>query len=171
MGIIDFYSGYGAYHHNIVNKWIHIICIPLILYSFCGMADYYKVEISGFEVNIALLIFSFVYIYYMMLHMFAGFITASVSIIVHFYYVLPLIQQGDEATFSHLLAVHIFGWIAQFIGHGVFEGRKPALMDNLLQVFSAPLFVTMEVLFMLGYSPELEVACEKEILRKMPKKK
>ena len=65
--------------------------------------------------------------------MFAGFITASVSLIVHFYYVLPLIQKGDEATFSHLLAVHIFGWIAQFIGHGVFEGRKPALMDNLLQ--------------------------------------
>ena len=65
--------------------------------------------------------------------MFAGFITASVSLIVHFYYVLPLIQKGDDATFSHLLAVHIFGWIAQFIGHGVFEGRKPALMDNLLQ--------------------------------------
>ena len=46
MGIIDFYSGYGAYHHNIVNKWIHIICIPLILYSFCGLAEYYKVRIS-----------------------------------------------------------------------------------------------------------------------------
>jgi uncharacterized membrane protein YGL010W len=93
----------------------------------------FQVEISGYEVNIALIIFAIAYIYYMMLHMFAGFITASVSLIVHFYYVLPLIQKDDEATFSHLLAVHIFGWIAQFVGHGVFEGRKPALMDNLLQ--------------------------------------
>lgn len=24
-------------------------------------------------------------------------------------------------------------WIAQFIGHGAFEGRAPALLDNLLQ--------------------------------------
>ena len=29
--------------------------------------------------------------------------------------------------------VHAISWIAQFVGHGVFEGRKPALMDNLLQ--------------------------------------
>ena len=97
------------------------------------MKSNFQVEISGYEVNIALIIFAIAYIYYMMLHMFAGFITASVSLIVHFYYVLPLIQKDDEATFSHLLAVHIFGWIAQFVGHGVFEGRKPALMDNLLQ--------------------------------------
>ena len=32
-----------------------------------------------------------------------------------------------------IFTAHVIGWIAQFIGHGVFEGRKPALMDNLLQ--------------------------------------
>jgi len=52
--------------------------------------------------------------------------------------------------------VHLASWIAQFIGHGVFEGRAPALLDNLAQaVFLAPLFVWLEILFSMGYRPGL----------------
>lgn len=66
------------------------------------------------------------------------------------------------------IAVEIVAWIAQFIGHGVYEGRAPALFDNLLQALVlAPFFVFMELLFMLGYRPELQkrvnVAVEKAI--------
>lgn len=40
----------------------------------------------------------------------------------------------------------------QFVGHGKLEGRKPALLDNLVQAFFlAPLFVWYEVLFKLGF--------------------
>jgi uncharacterized membrane protein YGL010W len=53
--------------------------------------------------------------------------------------------------------VFVFSWIAQFVGHGKFEGRAPALLDNLVQaLFLAPFFVWMEVLFMLGYRPDLK---------------
>jgi uncharacterized membrane protein YGL010W len=31
------------------------------------------------------------------------------------------------------LGIQVFSWIAQFIGHGVFEKRSPALLDNLVQ--------------------------------------
>ena len=49
------------------------------------------------------------------------------------------------------LAVHVVCWILQFIGHGVFEGRAPALLDNLFQaLFMAPIFVLIEVLMSLG---------------------
>lgn len=66
--------------------------------------------------------------------------------------------------------VHVVSWIAQFIGHGVFEGRAPALLDNLVQaLFLAPFFVWMEILFFFGYRPELKarlnLAVEKEIAR------
>ena len=55
------------------------------------------------------------------------------------------------------LGVHISSWVAQFIGHGIFEGRAPALLDNLIQaIFLAPLFVWLEVLFYLGYRPDLK---------------
>jgi uncharacterized membrane protein YGL010W len=41
--------------------------------------------------------------------------------------------------------VHALSWIAQFTGHLVFEGRAPALFDNLLQALvQAPFFVWIE---------------------------
>ena len=33
----------------------------------------------------------------------------------------------------YALAIHITAWIMQFYGHGVHEGRKPSLLDNLFQ--------------------------------------
>ncbi|KAJ1569849.1 hypothetical protein HK096_000285, partial [Nowakowskiella sp. JEL0078] len=48
-------------------------------------------------------------------------------------------------------------WIMQFIGHGVYEGRAPALLDNLVgALVLAPLFVWIEILFNFGYRPKLE---------------
>lgn len=61
--------------------------------------------------------------------------------------------------------MHGLAWIAQFIGHGVFEHRAPALLDNLVQgeafiessrggivdqlaaLVLAPFFVHLEALF------------------------
>ncbi|KAI9890369.1 MAG: hypothetical protein M1814_004155 [Vezdaea aestivalis] len=68
------------------------------------------------------------------------------------------------------IGIHIVCWLAQFIGHGVFERRAPALIDNLVQaLFLAPFFVWMEILFFFGYRPELKKrldgAVEKEIAR------
>ena len=37
----------------------------------------------------------------------------------------------------------------------LFEGRKPALADNLFQIFVAPIFLAAEVFFALGYKPQL----------------
>jgi uncharacterized membrane protein YGL010W len=52
------------------------------------------------------------------------------------------------------------GWVIQLIGH-VYEGRKPALVDNFLQIFVAPIFLAAEVFFALGYKPALHDAVQK----------
>lgn len=58
---------------------------------------------------------------------------------------------GGDAWRSALVA-HLVSWVAQFYGHGVHEGRSPALLDNLFQaLFMAPLFVYMETLFFFGF--------------------
>lgn len=68
------------------------------------------------------------------------------------------------------IAVHIVSWIAQFVGHGKYEGRKPALLDNLVQaLFLAPLFVWYEILFKLGLykklQKEVEVGVEEQVAK------
>jgi len=72
--------------------------------------------------------------------------------------------QDAPATNQISIALHVVSWIAQFVGHGKFEGRAPALLDNLFQaVFLAPLFVWLELLFMVGYRPELKKRVDKAV--------
>ena len=55
--------------------------------------------------------------------------------------------------------LHATAWIAQFYGHGVHEGRAPALMDNIGFAGLAPFFVTFEFLnHVIGYKegPEMK---------------
>merc|ERR1719492_694670 len=79
------------------------------------------------------------------------FVNAGVSI-----YGLPFWQAA--------LAIHVVAWIIQFIGHGVFEGRAPALLDSWDQAFiTAPLFVLLEVLFFFGYRNTFYRECMKEV--------
>lgn len=68
------------------------------------------------------------------------------------------------------LGIFIMSWLAQFVGHGVFEGRAPALLDNLVQaLFLAPFFVWLEVLFWLGYRPELKARLDKAVSQEIAK--
>lgn len=62
---------------------------------------------------------------------------------------------GFSLAWKVVLAAQLFCWTGQFIGHGVFEKRAPALLDNISQAFlMAPFFVLLEVLQMFfGYEP------------------
>lgn len=76
--------------------------------------------------------------------------------------------------------LHAVSWVAQFLGHGLAEGRAPALLDNILggmyfisrpfvsakfpqAVVLAPFFVHLEILFGLGYRPEMHKHINNEI--------
>lgn len=66
------------------------------------------------------------------------------------------------------LGLFVTSWIAQFVGHGIFEGRAPALFDNLVQAFLlAPFFVWMEILFYFGYRPELKGRLDQAVTREI----
>jgi len=83
-------------------------------------------------------------------------------------YTLAHYDAGTVTTYA--LGVFVVCWILQFIGHGKFEGRAPALLDNLMQAFFlAPLFVWLELLFYFGYRQELQARVEKEVQKEIAK--
>jgi uncharacterized membrane protein YGL010W len=61
---------------------------------------------------------------------------------------------GPMQGWTWFAVLFVGGWILQLVGHG-FEGRKPALADNLFQIFVAPIFLAAEAFFALGYKPHL----------------
>ena len=77
---------------------------------------------------------------------------------------------GSYTTNVNAIAIHIVAWLAQFVGHGVYEGRAPALLDNLLQALVlAPFFVFMELLFKAGYRPELQKRVNESVEKEVKK--
>ncbi|KAK7060263.1 hypothetical protein VNI00_001028 [Paramarasmius palmivorus] len=164
---------YGAYHSNRINVIIHIICVPLILWSaqvmlcdaptpeFLPKIHYDFNEYLAFDLNIPA-IFSAAYIaYYFMLEPFAALLYVP-QLTISLLTATALSARPDHITIG--AAVHGVSWIAQFIGHGFAEKRAPALLDNLLgAVVLAPFFVHLEILFALGYRPEMHKRIKNDI--------
>jgi uncharacterized membrane protein YGL010W len=61
---------------------------------------------------------------------------------------------GSGLTWWLFAVLFVGGWVFQLVGHA-FEGRRPALMDNLFQAFIGPMFMMAEVLMMLGLRRDL----------------
>ncbi|KAJ9157911.1 DUF962-domain-containing protein [Pleurostoma richardsiae] len=168
---------YGAYHHNPVNVRIHMIFVPLILFSFFGFSANSGtiiplpswLTIPYLQLNLCT-IFSLMWGgLYVLLEPVAG--TALALICLGAAAVDNYLFSIAPWTFTkYALILHVFSWVAQFIGHGKFEGRAPALFDNIFQAFFlAPLFVWLELLFSLGYRAELQKRVEKAVAKEIEK--
>lgn len=70
----------------------------------------------------------------------------------------------SRSTYYFIAAVsQLLGWGTQFLGHGIFEGRRPALVDNMFQTLIAPLFVVLEAFFFFGLKSNLKKQVEKNL--------
>ncbi len=90
---------------------------------------------------------------YIKLDFFAGLVSAGLYVGCYFLGNYLYLQNGD--SHGRFVAVcQAAAWGGQFFGHWL-EGRKPALMDNLLLTLAAPMFVVLEVLMVFGYKRHL----------------
>jgi len=162
---------YGSYHHNPTNVAIHMTCIPILLMSGLLLATSSPtliplpdwLIIKDLPPNLGTfgcIIYATVYI---LMEPVAGGILAPILLGYTAFANHLTKLYGTTATYW-ALGIHITSWIAQFIGHGVYEGRAPALLDNLVQaIILAPFFVWMEMLFYFGYRPELKGRLHKAV--------
>ncbi len=150
---------YAAYHQDARNKATHFIGVPVIVLSlFIPLAWLRVGDVSAGMVLAVVLI-----VYYLLLD-----VPLALAMLVVFALLAWVGQQiamlGAAAGWSWFAGLFIGGWILQLVGH-VFEGRKPALADNLFQIFVAPIFLAAEVFFALGYKPGLHSAVQSRALR------
>jgi len=154
---------YGSYHHNQVNVAIHIICVPLILMTSLFLASNSPsldlpsyLTVSNLPLNLGTGFAVLYSLLYILMEPVAGLMLAPLIIGGTAWSNQLLTTHGANAN-KWAIALNVVSWIAQFIGHGKFEGRAPALLDNLVQaLFLPPFFVWFEILFYFGYRPELK---------------
>lgn len=144
MQIFDFnsnYEFYNSYHGNIINKWIHILCIPAIVWSTMVLLSDY----NFYRYNVSTVLLLFYSGYYTILNP----VLAIVAVPLLFYcFFNAFAFKWNYPDYKwRALTVFAIAWIFQFIGHCVFEGNAPALTDSILQAFlMAPLFVVQELI-------------------------
>ena len=141
-------ASYGAYHRDRRNKLTHFVGVPLIMFSILIPMAWLRIRIGDMELSAAILFVLAVLIYYFLLDAaLAAAMTVFTAILLYFAErVASLPWAISAAVFAGTFSV---GWIIQLAGH-VFEGRRPALLDNLFQVIVAPIFLIAEIFFALG---------------------
>ena len=144
---INFYVDYGEFHDNTVNKIIHLICIPVLTFSLAGLLQ----KLPG--VDILLLVIT------AGLSLRADVVCGSITtiwVLLLFFWARHLYSLGvsngiEDEVYRFFIWQNVLAWIAQIIGHSIFEKRSPALTSNITLMLSAPFFVTAEVLAYFGW--------------------
>ncbi len=136
---------YGEYHKNPYNRLTHYFGIPVIIFSILLFLSWFRLPTFPFWANGAFVFIVIVSIYYFLLD-WRVFLTMGLL-------VLPIFLLASYiGTYSWRFNVGVFvimflgGWTLQLIGHSVFEKRKPAFTDNLIQLLIGPVFFVLEVL-------------------------
>jgi len=167
---------YASYHNHPVNVFIHLFCIWQLLWtglalfqygpSLGSLTDFLPIHhpvLQYAQVNPSLLVTCIYVMAYLCMDAVAGGLASMLIIVLYLatsHLVNNVTQVGGYPLWQVLLAYHIIMWIAQFIGHGVFEKRAPALLDSWDQAFiTAPLFVLLEIMFYFGYRRQFYNDC------------
>jgi uncharacterized membrane protein YGL010W len=179
---VENYAEYLAYHRNKVNVWIHIVCVPMIVFSLLlgGLAfPLNNAHLLPFLPSlkdtllphpVVLGLMSFLVLYSFLLEPFLG-LLFDLEVIGMYLAGKHIVETyGHTNALYVAIGFHVVSWIIQFIGHGAFEKRAPALLTNILQMAVAPTFVILEVLFMFGYRPSFHKSIQYSSKKYMPKK-
>jgi uncharacterized membrane protein YGL010W len=147
-------AAYAAYHRDVRNKATHFVGVPLVMFSILLFLGWFRlVAAPEWPLTGATLFYLGTTVYYLLLDWRMA--------VLQLPWTLPIFWAADRValwpwpeSLAAFGVAFVGGWIIQLIGHA-WEGRRPALADNLLQIFNAPLFLTAEVLLPLGFRQDL----------------
>jgi len=147
---------YASYHRDERNRATHFIGIPAIVFSI--LVPLALARTAG-GISAAMVVAVLAVIGWVALDRVIGLAMAVAML------AMLIVAEWIARTYGSTTAWIVFavffvgGWIFQLVGH-MWEGRRPALADNLFQAFIGPMFIMAEVLIALGLKPELKAAIE-----------
>ena len=122
-------SQYSDSHRNHTNELIHIVCVPLIVFSLLGII-WAVHPLAAVAVVAASL-----YYYFQLSKPFAvGMLAMATAMLA----LLALLPPATVLALS--IAIFVLAWVGPFVGHQI-EGKKPSFLDDLRFLLIGPLFV------------------------------
>lgn len=150
---------YSAYHRDARNRATHFIGIPAIVLAIFIPLHWVPLFTTGDNtVTLSVILWIVTGAFYLWLDRTIG----GLMVLLSFVFMLVaqwIAAQGSLIGWSAFAVLFVGGWIFQLVGH-VFEGRRPALADNLLQALIGPMFLVAETVFAMDIKKELHDAVE-----------
>jgi uncharacterized membrane protein YGL010W len=156
--LTDHLSTYALYHRDRRNIATHFVGIPMIVVGLLAALARPELVLGSLVVSPAVLLYVGGVLFYLALDLRYGVAMALVMAV-------ALGLGVEVATLSKMgwiagsAGLFVVGWVIQFVGH-LFEGKKPAFVDDLVGLLVGPLFVTAEAGFALGLRREVLEAVE-----------
>lgn len=147
-------AAYAASHRDMRNRATHFVGIPVIAFSLLLLLALWRLELVGREISMALLVGGLAVIGWLALDLGIGIVLAVLMLPAWFAAEALAGELDTSGTWTAFAALFIGGWAMQFFGHH-FEGRKPALFDNVFQAFIGPMFLVAEIMIEMGYRRDL----------------
>ena len=144
---------YGESHENRLNKFIHWICVPVIVWTVVALIWSipfpWKIGLGIVPVNWAVIALVLAQVYYFSLSRRLG-----MGLLLYNLAMLWLTAAIEQASpwplWQVALAVFVLAWIGQFIGH-IFEGKRPSFFKDVQFLLIGPAWLMSFVYRKIGY--------------------
>ena len=147
--LVDHLSQYAAYHRDPHNIATHFVGIPLIVIAVATLLS--RPQWMGISPAVLVMLASAVF--YLRLELRLGLLmTLLLALTVWLGHALAGL--GTAAWLGWGIGLFVVGWVFQFVGH-YYEGRTPAFIDDVTGLIVGPLFVVVELGFLLGWREDL----------------
>ena len=154
--LIDILVKYRSFHKKKQTKITHVVGIPLITFAVLIFLSWFEVGIERiFHLDFVWIAIVLVSLYYVWMNFALGLIMFVIFLIMAFFATLLSLDIPTWPGFWVGIICFVVGAIFQAVGHAI-EGKKPIMMDNLGMIFIAPLFITLEIFFWIGWFKPLE---------------
>ena len=148
-------GAYAAVHRDWRNKATHFVGIPIIVFSLLLVLSLWRFELGGREWTMSLAVAIVAVLGWMALDLGIGLVMALLMAIAWFAAEALAGSLGSaSALWMAFIALFVGGWALQFVGHH-YEGKRPALLDNIFQGFIGPMFLVAESLVVMGQCSDL----------------
>ncbi|MGZ5277377.1 MAG: Mpo1 family 2-hydroxy fatty acid dioxygenase [Caldimonas sp.] len=153
---------YAEYHRDRRNIVSHFVGVPMIVFGVGVLLARATIPAFGIPLTPAWIAFALAAAWYLT----RGDIVLGISVSAAVGVLVQLGHQVVGGSVANWLAwgVGFFGvgWLIQFVGHW-YEGKKPAFVDDIVGLLVGPMFVTAELMFMLGWNKPLLAEIERRV--------
>jgi uncharacterized membrane protein YGL010W len=152
---------YADAHRDRVNSIMHMIGNPILFVAVVLPLSLLPVSVFGVEISAAPLLTIPALMLWIAWDITIGLAIAVSSVPLLFAAGAIAIHASILWVWLTAVGLFVLGWALQIIGHQLFEGKRPTLLDNPVQMLISPMYIFAKLFVAFGFRQDLAPILQK----------